>query len=411
MTQEEIGEVTKASNAGHPSTTDEDDEDSDMMTLIEQPEQSEFQAADDEDYLESDYELLESPLSLLSCTMINLRVASADQNIVSDHIIVCGIHPSIYYFILPLRAKYLHFHKPIVILNPEPPSNEIWESINRFPNIWYIKGSPKNMEDLYRANIGYADKAIIFANTLMIGDDSDMCDSETTLIYKALNRAEPGVQVIVEIVNTNNLKYLEYDREIDEGEELKQRGSSLKNSEKSRMTEEEIELVAAAEQDPLFAAGEIYVSSIIDTLTCQSYYNPHIVTVIQQILTGGRRSNSIMLGISEQTQLKQSNLYQMNVPEDFLVASSEQNETFGDLFNFLSLEKNLIPLALYRQSGATDNQDSYVLTNPPENVAAPSAGQAHPQRQDLRPRPGTPRRALRRRDQDVEAQERSHQSV
>lgn len=72
-------------------------------------------------------------------------------------------------------------------------------------------------------------------------------------------------------------------------------------------------------KDSLYSAGEIYVSSIIDTLTCQSYYNPHIVTVIQQILTGGKRSNSIMLGISEQTQLKQSNLYQITVPEDFLV--------------------------------------------------------------------------------------------
>ena len=254
MSQEEIGEVTKASNAGNATTTDEDEEEQGMM-LMEQPEQSEFQTTEDEDYLESDYELLESPLSLLSCTMINLRVACAHQNIVNEHIIVCGIHPSIYYFILPLRAKYLHFHKPIVVLNPEPPSNEVWESINRFPNIWYIKGSPKNMEDLYRANIGYADKAIIFANTQMIGDDSDMCDSETTLIYKALKRAEPEVQVIVEIVNTNNLKYLEYDRETDEAEEQKQRGSSLKASEKSRPVEEEIELVACRQPGPALRRG------------------------------------------------------------------------------------------------------------------------------------------------------------
>jgi len=34
------------------------------------------------------------------------------------------------------------------------------------------------------------------------------------------------------------------------------------------------------DKTPLYAAGEIYISVIIDTLTCQSYYNPHIVTIL-----------------------------------------------------------------------------------------------------------------------------------
>lgn len=32
---------------------------------------------------------------------------------------------------------------------------------------------------------------------------------------------------------------------------------------------------------PLYAAGEVYISSTIDTLTCQAYYNHHIVTILQ----------------------------------------------------------------------------------------------------------------------------------
>jgi hypothetical protein len=31
----------------------------------------------------------------------------------------------------------------------------------------------------------------------------------------------------------------------------------------------------------LFAAGEVYISSIIDTLTAQAFYNPNIVTILQ----------------------------------------------------------------------------------------------------------------------------------
>lgn len=34
------------------------------------------------------------------------------------------------------------------------------------------------------------------------------------------------------------------------------------------------------EMSPLFAAGEVYISSIVDTLTCQTYYNPHILTIL-----------------------------------------------------------------------------------------------------------------------------------
>lgn len=161
----------------------------------------------------------------------------------TEHIIVCGIHSSLYYFILPLRAKYLLYHKPIVILNPEPPSSEVWESINRFPKIWFIKGNPKLVEDLYRANIGYADKAVIFSNIDRLGEDLDMCDSETTMIYKALKKAEQSVQVIVEIVNTNNLKYLEQDDQKDEHFEIKVKHSLPKNQEITLQDEDGIELV------------------------------------------------------------------------------------------------------------------------------------------------------------------------
>ena len=36
----------------------------------------------------------------------------------------------------------------------------------------------------------------------------------------------------------------------------------------------------------MYTAGEVYISSIIDTLTAQACYNPNIVTILQQILVG-----------------------------------------------------------------------------------------------------------------------------
>jgi hypothetical protein len=35
-----------------------------------------------------------------------------------------------------------------------------------------------------------------------------------------------------------------------------------------------------------YSSGEIYVSQIIDTLTCQSYYNPYILLILKQIVSG-----------------------------------------------------------------------------------------------------------------------------
>jgi hypothetical protein len=74
----------------------------------------------------------------------------------------------------------------------------------------------------------------------------------------------------------------------------------------------------------LYAAGEVYISSTIDTLSAQSFYNPHIVTIFQQILVGNSEKKldeedpeqEIMEMFDE--RLDQSNLWQILVPEEFV---------------------------------------------------------------------------------------------
>ena len=65
--------------------------------------------------------------------------------------------------------------------------------------------------------------------------------------------------------------------------------------------------------------------------------------------------------MSAHPDLTQSNLWQIDIPEDCI------SKTFEDLFLFL-LEKKLVTIALYRQSGATDNLKPYVYTNPDKNT-------------------------------------------
>lgn len=265
-----------------------------------------------------------------------------NSDVINKHIIICGTHPSLYYFILPLRAKYLGEDnlKWLVIL-----SNDIskeWESISRFQNIIYINGSPLNTEDLYRANIEYADKAVILEceNKVYSNYEEEMIDSESVFIYKAIKKCNENIQIMTELVYDSNIEFLLPKTEL----------STLLKNQRSRIQ---------YESTSLFAAGEVYISSIIDTLTCQAYYNPHIVTILYQLLTGGKNtSNVTMRGICENVGLKSSNLWQIPIHESFI------NKTFLELFTELAENYNCIALGLYRLPGAKDNDHPYVYTNP-----------------------------------------------
>ena len=262
-----------------------------------------------------------------------------NSTIYNNHIVVCGTHQSLYYYLLPLRAKYFGREnlKYVVILTQEMPK-DLWDSISRFENIILINGSPDKPEDLLRANIEYAYKAVILED-----DDSKekdmhfkLVDRKRMFIYKAIKKCNPRIQILTELVYQANIEFL------------------LPKSEIQRMNYKAI----SYEQTSIFSSGGVYMSSIIDTLTCQAYYNKHIVTIIHQLLTGSKSNmNTALRKICEIIGLRSSNLWQINVPERFI------NKTFSELYDeFCDL--NLIILGLYRLPGVKDNDMPYVYTKP-----------------------------------------------
>ena len=80
-----------------------------------------------------------------------------------------------------------------------------------------------------------------------------MLDAESIYIYQAVRKVNQDVQILTELVYSQNIEFLlsEYPTNGD------------------------------YHFSTLYAAGEVYISAIIDTLTCQSYFNPHIVTILQ----------------------------------------------------------------------------------------------------------------------------------
>ena len=289
---------------------------------------------------DEDYFIIKNPVIT---TFIEAQKDSIrNSDIYKNHIIVCGTHPSLYYHILPLRAKYLGEEnlKYLVILTNNM-TQELWESISCFEKIILINGSPLSIENLLRANIEYADKAVILgSNNFNENYDKEMIDGETIFIYKAIKMCNPNIQIMTELVYDSNIEFL------------------LPDTELKKFNHGEIKFVNTS----VFSSGEVYVSSLIDTLTCQAYYNKYIVTIIGQLLTGGRNSlNHNISYICQNVGLKSSNLWHMDIPTKFI------NKTFLELF-ISFCEKGIIALGLYRLPGARDNNSPYVYTKPNPNT-------------------------------------------
>jgi hypothetical protein len=91
-----------------------------------------------------------------------------------------------------------------------------------------------------------------------------MIDARTIFIHKVIKKLNPTLQIFSEISFQSNIDFI---------------------LPKTRAQEN-------FNFSSLFAAGEVYIASTIDTLTAQAFYNPHIVTITQQILVGASELQS-----------------------------------------------------------------------------------------------------------------------
>ena len=304
----------------------------------------------------NDYHIIEDENIIKRNTSNIIQQTIKDKEDISNHIIICGFHEALLHFILPLRAKYLPEDdlKWIIILSPSLPSN-LLKDLTCFNRIIYIRGSPLLPEDLFRANITNAEKAVILSGgeskmyTNLDTSKSDCenkyyeqnLDDETVLIYKLLKKCNKNIQIMTELIYTHNIEYL---LDTDNIQQL----SNQKG------------IYAEYEYTRLYASGEIFTPKIIDCLTCQSYYNLHLVNIIELLLGGQRHINDNKVRkLEEYYGLDNSSLYLIKVQDSHI------NQAFMDYYYFL-LEHNSIALALYRKSETEDF--FYVYTNPKKTI-------------------------------------------
>jgi hypothetical protein len=109
------------------------------------------------------------------------------------------------------------------------------------------------------------------------------------------------------------------------------------------------------EHTPIYAAGEVYLPSLVDKITCQMHYNSNLLTILDLLLIGERPPE-------KKIEKKLAQIFDIQGSNLFLIPCEPRNESFSDMFKRLLSKYNMISIALYRKN--VQENCYYVYTNP-----------------------------------------------
>lgn len=156
-------------------------------------------------------------------------------------------------------------------------------------------------------------------------DSENLLDAKTIFKYNIIKKKKKDVNVVTELVNQENIAFLLDDPLL-------------------------YHFMRAFDYDqtPVFASGEVYLSSLMDCLVCQAYYNNELLIVLRQMIIGeAKKSNSssskrIKIQDTSFSHVPTSNLYHIKVPEKYV------GKKYSKLFDALTTRMFMIPMGLYR---------------------------------------------------------------
>ena len=344
----------------------------------------------DAEFLRANYYILPGHGASLDACTIRTSV-EIEAPFISQHTIIMGNKMSnLFDLIRPLRAMYLGFVRPIVIMSPVPIPEAVWQKVSVFQGVYYIHGSLLEEYDMVRAGALVASHCIVLADCSMMmeleaggrsgpkaegqGEENGekkkgvtagakatieaLTDADAIFAYQMVRSLKSDIVCCIEIINPANVSFL------DPQEGLLVGDIDYKFT-------------------PQFASGNVLTSSLLDTLICQAFYNRHIVSIIELFAAGVtvKDRSTIRAGVLAAggggafepeakrglAAIKGSSLYQVKVPE------SMYNQTYGELFTKFT-QDGIVPLGLYRgvfsnlKVGPKGNKHPFVFTNPPKET-------------------------------------------
>lgn len=101
-----------------------------------------------------------------------------------------------------------------------------------------------------------------------------------------------------------------------------------------------------------FAAGEIFISHLLDSLMCQAFYNRGITDILEQMIMGSASTPVEIMKVFRYLNLSICSLNLISIP-----AACSAAAHFIDVFEYCVTQKNMIPIAIYRRH--TDDDVGY----------------------------------------------------
>jgi len=264
---------------------------------------------------------------------VSLQEARDTANLpknLEGHIIVCGIVKGIKNLILPLRSKTLGSQKrPIVILTNDTIGNDtingdtyIWPEINRFEDIYLIRGSALNPASLEKASAQKAKSIIILVKSMDQRGvkGQERLDADAIFMYKTIEAKYKNVAIVTELESMSTVAFLVKETSNDD---IMQRTGYYASKP--------------------FAAGEIYVGSLLNSLMCQAYYNPKIMDILDQMIMGSANTPADILKVYKQLNLSMCSLNLVEIPKKCT------SYAFQNIFEHCVKNYGMVPLGVYKR--------------------------------------------------------------
>ncbi|XP_072905575.1 calcium-activated potassium channel subunit alpha-1-like [Hemitrygon akajei] len=323
-------------------------------------------------------------------TEVTLSRAAVSRLQLSNHVIVCIFSepkfPAIGLrnFVMPLRASsftYKELKAIVFVVSLEYVTKE-WETICNFPKVFILPGSPLCRADLKAANIATCDMTVVISSNRIHFEEKSLEDKEcilATLNLKAMlfekikssnvpatksvvnfsantdtcasvDRYHYRVPIITSLVHQSNVYFLDQEDRDDPDTDL-------------YLTKP-------------YASGCVFAFSILNSLTCMTYFNDNILLLIRTLVTGGS-SPELDEQLADEDALRGSINAQNNVDQRnrcklaYITMCDKRFEEFahggkyGDLFCKALLQYGMLCFGIFRlQDPAKQSKKRFVITNP-----------------------------------------------
>lgn len=262
--------------------------------------------------------LCEPPAELASVTL-----QSAEH--LEGHIIVLNSDWNVFSFVCTVRSAQLSAGqvRPVVFFAGELPSQDDFCMLAPFPAVYFMQGNHRVMRDLQRLNLTAAARVVIF--THRSSEYGEFPDVQGVLpkhlianaiddMRKHHHAPEPSDEaksslhnpfVTVELAQRSSIQFMD-------------KAQPHKKS-KRWLTDAGAKTLNAI-FSPAFASGQALVTSLLDIILFQTYFNNHLLDIVK-LLCGMRCHNDLV--VDRELGIRSSYLCYIDVPEGYAVRATQ----------------------------------------------------------------------------------------